>query len=156
MARSFSCSQISFFLFPYPSLKSPFNNERITVSERSDLWRSMTKISSPEPSMSSGSGIRMWSIIIVASRQRAEEEEVSPRRREGAESRATPRIRGIPDTCSQSLLALSPRDLSVSHSSLGTTPFHPKDRHDRSIAHACISCSRIKYREPLVICLAGR
>lgn len=65
IALSFSCSQKS-LLFPFSLSVLEISNERVTVSLREigshrERWRR-----SCSPSMSPGSGIRMWPIIIAA------------------------------------------------------------------------------------------
>lgn len=65
IALSFSCSKKS-LLFPFSLSVLEISNERVTVSLREigshrERWRR-----SCSPSMSPGSGIRMWPIIIAA------------------------------------------------------------------------------------------
>lgn len=65
IALSFSCSQKS-LLFPFSLSVLEISNERVTVSLREigshrERWRRLCS-----PSMSPGSGIRMWPIIIAA------------------------------------------------------------------------------------------
>lgn len=65
IALSFSCSKKS-LLFPFSLSVLEISNERVTVSLREigshrERWRRLCS-----PSMSPGSGIRMWPIIIAA------------------------------------------------------------------------------------------